>query len=752
MKNHPPIALVVHGHFYQPPRENPWTDEVPREPSAAPFPNWNARIHTECYRANAYARIYGPKQRVASIVNNYARISFDLGPTLARWLSRHDDQVMRRMRQGDADQQTRLAAGGAMAQVWGHPITPLLSPRDLHTQILWGQIDFRCRFGHEAAGMWLPETAANDTTLAALIDAGVRFTILAPEQIEAVRSEGGAWQAVTSESLDTGRAYRFFHPDGSGRSIALAIFDGPLSRDLAFGNATRDASSFLEAMHRSAERSKVTGKRLVLAASDGELYGHHKKFADLTLAYAVNVAAPVQEMDVTNLDAYLAESPPTWDLRLRAGPDGEGTAWSCGHGLGRWRRDCGCRMHDVKGSSQAWRAPLRQALDLLRDRAAFFFEKDASDLFADPWQARNCYGEFADESPEMRKKRLRAFGRPALRQDRGRSSTRALLHMEMQRSLLLMYASCAWFFDDIAGPEAAIAMRRAAHAMDLWKVLGGKPPEKAVVDALAQGRSNEPKLGSGADAFLRACKDRVSPESAVARAAFSCLASMAPGKAELPGFAVKTNCPATQSTRREIKGKAEVTDRRTGENTTLAFSATHDGKSAFLCRAGGKRLGLDDLDEEAAQALRFGALVRMAGGASEAAGCRAFLAVADKLGTCTASEQSAFVGLLTRVLATYLERGFRDERVGKSAKARAAVDWSLALKLADRAGAVQATDDWRRVQEIVWEHLESRRRKRESQPEALRELALRLELVKPASADPTASTAPSLEPTQPSSS
>jgi alpha-amylase/alpha-mannosidase (GH57 family) len=737
MRKRPPIALVVHGHFYQPPRENPWTDEVPREPSAAPFHDWNARIHAECYRANAYARIYGPKQHVASIVNNYAGMSFDLGPTLARWLARHDDQVMRRMRQGDADQQTRLAAGGAMAQVWGHPITPLLSPHDLRTQILWGQIDFQRRFGHPATGMWLPETAANDATLAALIDAGVRFTILAPEQIEAVRPADGAWQAVTSESLDTGRAYRFVHPDGSGRAIALAIFDGPLSRDLAFGNATRDASSFLEAMRRSAERSKVVGKRLVLAASDGELYGHHKKFADLTLAYAVNVAAPGQDMEVTNLDAYLAESPPTWEVRLRAGPDGEGTAWSCGHGLGRWLRDCGCRMHEVKGSSQAWRAPLRQALDLLRDHAAAFFEDNAGDLLVDPWQARDVYGEFADEAPQMRKKYLRALGRPGLRQDRSRSSTQAILHMEMQRSLLLMYASCAWFFDDIAGPEAAIAMRRAAHAMDLWKVLGGKPPEKAFINILAQGRSNEPKLGSGADAFARACKDRVSPASAVARTAFSCLSLMAPGKAEFPGFAVKTNCPATLSRRRELKGNAEVTDRRTGESTTLAFSASHDGKSGFVCRIGGKRLGLDDLDDEAAQALRFGALVRMANDAGEAAGCRAFLAVADKLGTCTASEQSAFIGLLTRVLATYLERGFRDERVGKSRKVGGGIDWDLALNLADRAGAAQASDDWRRVQEIVWENLESQRRQRVPQPAALRELAQRLELVKPVGTDST---------------
>ncbi len=735
MKKRPPIALVVHGHFYQPPRENPWTDEVSREPTAAPFPNWNARITAECYRANAYARIYGPKQRVASIVNNYAGLSFDVGATLARWLERHDDQVVRRMRQGDADQQVRLAAGGAMAQVWCHPIAPLLTPLDLRTQILWGQFDFQRRFGRGATGMWLPETAANDATLAALIDAGIRFTILAPEQIEAVRPVNGSWQSVTSESLDTGRAYRFLHPDGSGRSIALAVFDGPLSRDLAFGNATRDASSFLEAMRRSAERSKVAGKRLVLAASDGELYGHHKKFADLTLAYAVNVAAPLQEMEVTNLDAYLAETPPTWDARLRPGPDGEGTAWSCAHGLGRWQRDCGCRMHDVKGSSQAWRAPLRQALDLLRDRAAVFFEDGAGDLFLDPWQARDAYGECADEAPEVRKRLLRTLGRPGLRRDRGRSSTHALLHMEMQRSLLLMYASCAWFFDDVAGPETALALRRAAHAIDLWKALGGRPPERAFVEVLAQGRSNQPKLGTGADAFARACKDRVSPERAVARAAFSCLASMAPGKAALPGFVVKTDCPATQAARRELRGKAEVTGRRTGETTTLSFVATHDGKSGFVCHAGGKRLDLDNLDEEAAQALRLGALVRMADGAGETAGCRAFLAVADKLGTRTAGEQAAFTGLLRRVLADYLERGFEPLPRGKARKKGNGIDWPLALELANRAGAVQATDDWRRVQEVVWEHLESLRRRRQPHPEALRELALRLELLKPVGAD-----------------
>jgi alpha-amylase/alpha-mannosidase (GH57 family) len=723
LKKRSPIALVVHGHFYQPPRENPWTDEVPRETTATPFHDWNARIHAECYRANAYARIYGPKDHIASIVNNYAGLSFDVGPTLTRWLERHDGQVMRRMREGDGEQRARLAAGGAMAQVWGHPITPLLDAHDLRTQILWGQLDFRRRFGHAADGMWLPETAANEATLAALIDAGVAYTILAPEQIEAVRSPDGEWQAVNAETLDTGRAYRFSHPEGSGRSLALGIFDGPLSRDLAFGTATRDATSFLEAMRRSAERSKAPGKRLVLAASDGELYGHHKKFADLTLAYAMTVSAPSEPIEVTNLGAFLAESPPTWEARLRPGPDGEGTAWSCGHGLGRWQRDCGCRMHDVKGSSQAWRGPLRAALDHLHDRAATFFDEAGGDLFANPWRARDAYGEVAEDAPERRKQVLRGLGRPGLRRDRGPASMRALQLMEMQRSLLLMYASCAWFFDDIAGTEAAIALRRAAHALDLWKILGGKPPEKSFVAILAEARSNQPKLGTGADAFARARGDRVSPAQAVARTAFSCMASSSSGQGGFPGFDVSIDCPATQGGRRSLAGQARVTGRRTGEVTTLSFAASHDGMAGFECRVGGQRLGLDDLDEEAAQALRFGALVRMAAAASGAAGCRALLAVADKLSACTASENAALSGLLARALASYLEDGLGS---------RGPMNWQLALRLADRAGAVQTTDDWRRLQEIVWEHLESLRRRRESPQKPLRALAERLSLLKAA--------------------
>jgi alpha-amylase/alpha-mannosidase (GH57 family) len=213
MSTLPSIALVVHGHFYQPPRENPWTDRVPREPSAAPEHDWNERILAECYRANAFARLHGASDTVRALINNYAHMSFNVGPTLARWIERRDPTTIERMRAGDEDQRRRLGRGGGIAQVWGHPIAPLLSPRDRRTQIAWGLQDFETRFGRKSEGIWLPETAVDPATLEALIEAGVSYTILAPEQIAAVRPAGERWTPVTRDTVDTGRAYRWMHGD-----------------------------------------------------------------------------------------------------------------------------------------------------------------------------------------------------------------------------------------------------------------------------------------------------------------------------------------------------------------------------------------------------------------------------------------------------------------------------------------------------------------------------------------------------------
>jgi len=611
-----PIALVIHGHFYQPPRENPWTAEVPREPSAAPYHDWNARIHAESYRANAFARIHAGDGRIESIVNGYERLSFNVGPTLARWIGRHDPPAEARLRAADAEQRKRLGAGGAVAQAYAHPIVPLCDPADRRTQLLWGLQDFRRRFGRDADGLWLPETGVSPATLATLIDLGVKYTILAPEQIDGVRALHGAstegpWHKVDRDTLDTGRAYTWRHPDGSGRTIALAVFDGALSRAVAFGEAASRAESLLDAVRASAEGSKVAGTRLVLCASDGELWGHHKKFADLTLTFATHVEAVRRGIEVTNLGAYLAKHPPTWEARLSPGPDGEGTAWSCAHGLGRWQKDCGCNMDGSSGWSQAWRGPLRRGLDLIRDAAGEFYQDAASELFWDPWGARDGYGAVIDDPRPVRDRALQAYGRPALLGGGERASTRARLLLELQRATLLMYASCGWFFDDIAGLEASLIIRIGAHALDLLHEAGGTPPTRQVLEALAEGKSNRREAGNGADVFRRMAQHRVAPAHAVAGAAFEALVAPAASESQIvPGFDVTISGGFSEqpSGARTLKGAALVRQRRIGLTAETDFVATVRGGGVFEARVGGQRLTLADLGDEARGALVLASL------------------------------------------------------------------------------------------------------------------------------------------------
>lgn len=716
-----PIALVVHGHFYQPPRENPWTDEVAREPSAAPFHDWNARIHAECYRANAYARIFGPDHRIHAIVNNYERISFNFGPTLARWIERHDARTEGRLRAGDAEQRHRLGHGGALAQVWSHPIAPLLSDRDRRTQIGWGLQDFRRRFGRDADGIWLPETAADAATLEALIDAGVRYTILAPEQIAAVRAPGHAWQKVDRDTVDTGRAYRWLHRDGSGRAITLAVFDGPLSRAVAFEDAARDAATLLARVKEAARRSRAERARLVLVASDGELYGHHKKFADLTLGYALWREAETSGVTVTNLGAFLAHEPPTWEAQLAPGPDNEGTAWSCPHGVGRWRRHCGCAMAPDRGWSQAWRGPLRAAFDLLRDAAGHFFDEAGGDLFADPWGTRNAYGEVLDAPVTQRLAFVRGRARTRGRAGDAAKTSRGLQLLELQRSLLAMYASCGWYFDDVAGLEAALVIRQAAYAIDLWRALGGKPPLAEFLDVLADARSNQAHLGTGADVYQRMTRERVTPATAVAHVAFGALAARDvadPHDAQVPGFDVDMKLPARRPARgRTLAGEAIARHVRTGGEARLIFTARHDRRDHFECRVGKERITLDDLDRVSAQPLRLAALAGLMHEKPALATCRTALAIVEALGPTGTAESTRVREIFTHLLLRFLEARADD--------AGDVETWALAAELMEHAGLPAKTPEGNAVENLVWEALSSfHGRKRP--PRALRTLAERL--------------------------
>lgn len=460
-------ALVIHGHFYQPPRENPWTGEVEPEPGAAPYHDWNERIHAECYAPN---------------VVNYPKISFNFGPTLLTWLERHHPDTYEKILAADKESAARRGGhGNAIAQAYGHAILPLCNARDRVTQIVWGLADFRYRFGREAEALWLPETAANDDVLALLIDQGMRYVILSPNQARG--------------KINSSEPYLFQHPDGSNRSLAIFFYNGPLAQAIAFEKALRSSRELVEQFIRAAAAGD-----LVNVATDGETYGHHFKFGDLCLAHALEFEAKKAGFWITNYGEYLDRHPPELEVKIDNGPEGEGSSWSCIHGVGRWSRDCGCHTGGEPGWNQSWRKPLREALNFLRDDTAIKFENLGSELLHDPWAARNDYISVMLDEVRARDE---FFVRHALRPI---DDSRVLKLLEMQRSALLMFTSCGWFFSDLAGIETIQVMRYAARVIDLQDQLGLEPPQKSFLELMAQAKSNDPEKGNGVDIFLRAAR------------------------------------------------------------------------------------------------------------------------------------------------------------------------------------------------------------------------------------------------------
>jgi alpha-amylase/alpha-mannosidase (GH57 family) len=516
-------ALIIHGHFYQPPRENPWTGIVEEQPGAAPFHDWNERIHFECYRPNAFVRIGEPETAGEHFLNNYALVSFDVGPTLLTWLERHHPYTYARII--DADRETILSHAGhgnAIAQAYGHAILPLCNERDLRTQIRWGLADFRYRFGRTAEAMWLPETACNERVMDALIDEGLRFVILAPHQAARVREtdtsgnsdpvgfevstgsgsdrvdlspDKSAWHEVNETNIDTSIAYRHLHRDRSARSIAVFFYDGSTARAIAFQSLLRSSQDLVNALERLAR-----GRQMINVATDGETYGHHFKFGDLCLAHALAEEAPPRGLQITNYGEYLAQHPAEFEIEINHGPDGEGTSWSCPHGVGRWIRDCGCHTGGEPGWNQAWRGPLREALDYLRDENVAHFEATRGTLFIDPWQARDDSIALILDRQESRETFLCGHAGRWLSAD---EQWRALTYLELQHMLLLMYTSCGWFFNDISGIETIQILKYAARAIDLMDQLKLPSVRERFMEILSAAKSNRPEMGTGADIYRR---------------------------------------------------------------------------------------------------------------------------------------------------------------------------------------------------------------------------------------------------------
>ncbi|MBN1885491.1 MAG: DUF3536 domain-containing protein [Candidatus Krumholzibacteriota bacterium] len=495
--------LVIHGHFYQPPRENPWTERIDRQEGAAPWQDWNEKIAAECYEPNTVSRRLDGYGRITSIVDNYRRISFNFGPTLFSWIEANHPDLLRRIAEADrASAEANGGHGNAIAQAWGHVIMPLACRRDQETQLRWGVRDFERRFGRSPEGIWLPETAINDTTLELVAAHGFRFVVLSPYQALSIRplGRGGRWKEVADGSIPTGRAYRCFAGGTRrGPSVDVFFYDAPLATDVSFNHLLRNGDRFADAVDAAYAR---TGGDLVVVATDGEVYGHHEPFADMALSYLVEHAAAERGIELVNFGRYLDEHETAWEVRLKPGRDGEGTAWSCSHGVGRWKEDCGCNTGASPGWNQRWRAPLRRGLDRLRDFLGGIFSSEAAGLLADPWQARDEYIDLLlDRSPEHA---ARFVDERAVRPLNDDERSRALALLEMQRHAMLMFTSCGWFFNDISGIETIQILRYAARAIELAGERHREHLEAVLLDELARAQSNVSRAGTGADVYRRA--------------------------------------------------------------------------------------------------------------------------------------------------------------------------------------------------------------------------------------------------------
>lgn len=572
--------LCVHGHFYQPPRENPGLDDVELQPSAAPYHDWNERVTAECYEPLAYT----PKEDAAGVLKSYdllyGRLSFDFGPTLLRWLERERPRLYDMVLYGESDARARFGGhGSALAQSYHHVILPLAHERDRRTELRWGIRDSTLRYGRAPEGLWLPETAVDVPTLAALADQGIRFTVLAPRQAARVRMRGSeAWIDVRDGGIDPSRAYRCALP--GGRSIALFFYDGPVSSAVAFGGAL-DSAEALVAQIEAGFSPRRPGAQLLTIATDGETYGHHRRGGERVLAAALAAVAERQLAQLTNFGQFLELHPPEDEVEIAPV-----SAWSCAHGVERWRSHCGCRLDPNGAGDQRWRAPLREALDELRAAVAERFERAAEPLLRDPWAARDDYVELlADSSDLARERYLARHAARALEPD---EQVRCLQLLEMQRHALAMFTSCGWFFDDLAGIEAQQVLAHADRVLQLAAESGAVRSEdeleRPFLARLAEATCNATGAGDGRRLFLAKVRPRrvdlarIAANQAIAALLPAAPATAAPHGDSRPargGYDVQRRSP-----RRVVAGEAtlaagivRVTSRATRESGEFVHAA-----------------------------------------------------------------------------------------------------------------------------------------------------------------------------------
>jgi hypothetical protein len=568
--------LCIHAHFYQPPRENPWLEAVELQDSAYPFHDWNERITNECYAPNSAARILNG-DRIVDIVSNYSRISFNFGPTLLSWMEQNARHVYAAILDADRASAERFGGhGSTMAQVYNHMILPLASRADKQTQVEWGIGDFQRRFRRDPEGMWLAETAVDLETLEVLAEAGIKFTVLAPHQAARVRPRGAeSWDDVGGARIDPSQAYVQRLP--SGRQVSLFFYDGPISRAVAFEGLLSNGEKFAERL-MSGFGDPRDRAALMHIATDGETYGHHHKYGDMALAYALHHIESNGLARLTNYGEFLEKFPPAHEVEIV-----ENTSWSCAHGVERWRSDCGCNSGGHTGWNQQWRGGLRETLDWLRDTLVPLYLDAARDLLKDPAAARNDYIDVVlDRSPES----VSAFfARHATHRLDAEERTRALRLLEMQRHAMLMYTSCGWFFDELSGIETVQVIFYAGRAIQLAQQLFGDHLEEQFEQRLAAARSNLAEHGDARDIYRKWVKPAIVNLLKVgAHYAISLLFSRHPD--ETPTYcyaAARMDFRRIESGRARLAiGRALITSRITEDSQLLIFGVLHLGDNNVI--------------------------------------------------------------------------------------------------------------------------------------------------------------------------
>ncbi|HEY9007636.1 DUF3536 domain-containing protein [Ohtaekwangia sp.] len=484
--------ICIHGHFYQPPRENAWLEAIEVQDSAHPYHDWNERISAECYGPNAASRILNEKGVIKNIINNYSKISFNYGATLLSWMQAYDRETYDAIIEADKESiKTFSGHGSAIAQVYNHIILPLANSRDKETQIVWGIRDFVHRFGRMPEGMWLAETAVDMESLELMASHGIKFTILAPRQAKSIRKIGDLlWTGVTTESIDTRRPYRCKLP--SGKSIALFFYDGHIAQGVAFDGLLYDGKKFADRL-LGAFDERSDSAQLIHIATDGETYGHHHKHGDMALAYCLDHIERNTQCNLTNYAEFLAKHPPVYEAEIH-----ENSSWSCVHGVERWRDNCGCNSGGKPTWHQRWRKPLREALDWLRDELALIYVREASKVLKDPWKARQDYINVILERSD---ENIRKFVKEHCIRDV--EQNRVLRLMEVQRNAMLMYTSCGWFFDEISGIETTQIMQYACRAIQLVSQISETNLEEEFLHRLAAAPSNIASLENGAQVYRK---------------------------------------------------------------------------------------------------------------------------------------------------------------------------------------------------------------------------------------------------------